>query len=88
MTPSEALDYIAKIPPTEPVFVLRAKDAFAPSVIMAWSSLVGSPVPKEGSSAMKLASPESLAKSDRARKLAEEMRKWQEENYEAVKIPD
>ena len=82
MTPAEAVQYLVSVPPDEPVFVLRAKDVYAPSAIVAWSGLVAAPL------GGKPASDESTVKAVRARHLAEEMRKWQEKNYLKVKIPD
>lgn len=82
MLPLQAKDYLEKIPEDEPVFVLRAQDAYAPAAIIAWSALVGAPL--NG----KPASDESIIKSVTARQLAEEMRRWQEKHYLKTKIPD
>lgn len=82
MSPSEAKQYLDKVPEDEPVFVLRAQDVYAPSAIVAWSALVGAPI--NG----KPAADASIIKSITARQLAEEMRVWQEKNFLRAKIPD
>jgi hypothetical protein len=82
MSPADAVQYLSTIPADEPVFVLRAKDVYAPSAIVAWSGLVGAPIGN------KPPSDKSVIKAVAARKLAEEMRQWQERNYLNVKIPD
>ena len=82
MLPAEAKQYLDQIPDDEPVFVLRAQDAYAPSAIVAWSGLVGSAV--DG----KPATDNSIIKATTARQLAEDMRAWQEKHYLKVKIPD
>ena len=82
MFPQQARVYLEKIPEDEPVFILRAQDVYAPSVITAWSALVGAPL--NG----KPASDESIIKSITARQLAEEIRVWQEKNFLKTKIPD
>ena len=79
---SEARQYLDRIPEDEPVFILRVQDAYAPSVIMTWSALVGAPL--NG----KIASDESLIKATQALQLVQEMRQWQEKHYLRVKVPD
>lgn len=62
-----------KIPEDEPVFLLRAQDTIAPSVVEVWSIAAH----KVG------ASPEIV---EAAYKHAQEMRKWQEKH--GSKVPD
>jgi hypothetical protein len=83
MVPYEAVKYLASIPGDEPVFVLRAKDKFTPSVIKLWASLVAAPISKTES-----ASEASQAKARDAMRLVKQIRTWQEEHPERVKVPD
>jgi hypothetical protein len=82
MLPTTALEYLAKVPPNEPVFVLRAQDLYAPAVMASWAILVKSPLPN------KPPSEESLAKSREAMNIVREFRQWQAANPDKVKIPD
>lgn len=67
--------YIEKVvPPDEPVFILRAQDNMAPSVIEIWADKVDI---KRGT---------SCNKTIEARQLAHEMRVWQERHHK--KLPD
>ena len=82
MLPTEATEYLAKIPTNEPVFVLRAQDVYAPAVMASWAILVKSPLPN------KLPSNESLGKSREAMGIVREFRQWQAANPDKVKVPD
>lgn len=75
MTRDEGIEYLKTVPEKEPVFVLRAQDAFAPSTIQVWATLCSS----ERNEATR-------AKGDRAAGLVKKMQKWQEKH--ARKIPD
>lgn len=66
----------------EPVFVLRAKDKFAPAVIEFWADLVAEAVAGTASSEADW----SRRKVKGARALAHHMRAWQVLN--SCKIPD
>ena len=78
---AEAHEYLDRIPPDEPVFILRAKDVYAPSTVVVWAGLVSN---------SKCEGDEARArchnKAQRALKDAEEMRDWQEQN--TSKVPD
>ena len=82
MLPTEAAEYLNKLPPDEPVFVLRAQDVYAPAVMASWAILVKSPLPN------KLPSNESLGKSREAMNVVREFRQWQLANPKKVKVPD
>ena len=82
MLPLEAVDYLAKLPADEPVFVLRAQDLYAPAVMASWAILVKSPLPN------KPPSEESLGKSREAMGIVREFRQWQAANPSKVKVPD
>jgi len=82
MLAAEAVEYLAKLPPDEPVFVLRAQDVYAPAVMASWAILVKSPLPN------KAPSNESLAKSREAMNVVREFRQWQLANPTKVKVPD
>ncbi len=66
----------------EPIFVLRAKDKFAPELIEAWASKVDAAVHRIASSE----ADKSREKAKYARALAHQMRAWQEIN--TSKVPD
>jgi hypothetical protein len=77
MTPAEAIEYANRLPPDEPCFILRGRDAFAPGAVQSWAVLCLSANPKLV---------KTRAKGERAMVLAEEMRDWQERH--GAKIPD
>ena len=66
-------DREGKIDSDEPTFVLRAQDMLAPVVVQLWALNAG----MHGVSQDKV---------DRARRLAEQMRRWQE--LHGCKVPD
>jgi hypothetical protein len=65
---------LGKAHPSEPVFILRAQDRFAPDLLEAWASKV------------EIAKGTQTEKARRARALAHEMRAWQVMN--TSKVPD
>lgn len=65
---------LGKALPSEPVFILRAQDRFAPDLIEAWSHKVD------------VAKGAPTTKAKKARALAHQMRAWQEMN--GSKVPD
>lgn len=64
---------LAKAAPTEPIFILRAQDRLAPSIVEAWADLAAS-----------LGSPHEKVRE--ARELAESMKRWQRRH--GAKTPD
>ena len=83
MSPSQAIEYLKNVPENEPVFVLRAKDKYAPATIASWASVVSQPIDNRT-----LVSPKSLKKAQDAMQLVMEMKKWQEHRDDQIKIPD
>lgn len=73
---------LGKAADDEPVFVLRAKDRFAPQLVEAWANLVDSATANSIGSAVD----KSRAKIKEARGLAHTMRAWQALN--TSKTPD
>lgn len=65
---------LGRAAPSEPVFVLRAQDQFAPALIESWAAKVD------------VAKGAPTTKAKKARALAHQMRAWQELN--SCKVPD
>lgn len=84
MTRDEAIEYLARIPDGEPVFVFRAQDTFAPGTVSTWAALCLSQ--NEVDKDHLPLHPETLAKGSRAMSLANEMREWQRTH--SHKMPD
>jgi hypothetical protein len=84
MTPAEAIVYLQGVPADEPVFVLRAKDAYAPSTVGSWAAMClgQNSVDKNGEPEH----PRTLDKGRRAMTLANDMYLWQQEH--GSKVPD
>jgi len=83
MLPSQAIGYLKNVPEDEPVFVLRAKDKYAPATITSWAAMVSQQVDKNTP-----ATPKSLKKAHEAMQLVKDIREWQERRDDQVKIPD
>lgn len=83
MSPLQGIEYLKTVPEDEPVFVLRAKDRYAPATVASWASIVSQPVNKNTP-----ATPKSLKKAHNAMQLVKEMKEWQEHRNDQVKIPD
>lgn len=64
---------LAKAAPNEPIFILRAQDRLAPSVVESWADLAAA-----------LGAP--FEKVREARELAESMKRWQRRH--GAKTPD
>lgn len=75
---------LGKAADDEPVFVLRAKDKFAPQVVEFWATLVSGAVANIVPGTER--SNETRAKVKEAKALAHQMRAWQEIN--GCKRPD
>ena len=69
---------LAKVKDDEPIFVLRAQDAYAPILVRFWANLVASQYRKEGRT--------MTPKVKEAEVLALQMEDWQRAN--AAKVPD
>lgn len=84
MTPTQGQQYLAELPDNEPVFVLRGRDLFAPAAVTAWAAMCLSQneTDKDGEPLH----PGTLAKGRRAMQLAQEMRRYQEQ--QGGKTPD
>jgi hypothetical protein len=81
MTPAKGTEYLDKLPPDEPVFILRARDMYAPSTVASWSAVVGSVRSLDEQVVFK-----AKSKARGALELSEEMRQWQMKN--SSKVPD
>lgn len=66
---------LAKADDDEPLFVLRAQDEMAPLIVERWANLAQ-------------ANGASVNKCHNARKIAAQMRDWQREHPDRVKLPD
>lgn len=84
MTPAEAAAYAATLPPDEPCFVFRARDAFAPAAVRSWAVMCCSCGSTNAKEHEKTAG--TRAKGRRAMALADEMREWQ--GKYGSKLPD
>lgn len=84
MTPTEGIEYLQGLPADEPVFVLRAQDAYAPSTVGSWAAmcLSNNTVDEDGQPRY----PKTRDKGRQAMALSDEMRTWQAEH--GSKVPD
>lgn len=68
------IDYLKKLPPDEPVFILRAQDETAPGIVEVWADNIDD------------IRGERTPKTIEARRFAAEMRDWQASH--PSKLPD
>ena len=83
MTPAEGIEYLQGLPPNEPVFVLRAQDAYAPATVRAWAAMC---LQRYNDPRQDAATEPTRAKGQRAQSLASEMCRWQAAH--GCKAPD
>lgn len=83
MLPADAIAYLQAVSADEPVFVLRARDYYAPSTVALWAGQMEGVVSKDEEVRAK-----AKLKAQRARALVIAMRSWQNKNRHLVKIPD
>lgn len=83
MTPAKSIEYLQGLPPEEPVFVLRAQDAYAPATVRAWAAMC---LQRYSDPRQDDAHAPTRAKGQRASELADEMRRWQADH--GCKAPD
>lgn len=69
--------FLKKVPPSEPVFILRAQDKFMPKLLKQWALMV-----QDGGEY----TPERQRKVEEAWELAKEVKAWQ--NVHGCKVPD
>lgn len=67
-------DCYAKAEPDEPMFILLARDLYAPALVDRWANMREETFKRGGSSG----EPEEMAKIAEARKCANEMRDWRQ----------
>lgn len=83
MLPADAKLYLDQVSPDEHVFILRSRDVHMPATMVCWAGMVSAPIDSRTS-----ASEESTLKAKAALELAKEVREWQKQNPQLVKIPD
>lgn len=83
MTPAKGIEYLQCLPTDEPVFMLRAQDAYAPATVRAWAAMCLQQYndPKQDD-----ASAPARAKGRKAQAPVDELRRWQTEH--GCKVPD
>lgn len=76
MLKADVLKQLEKIPDDEPIFLLRARDRIASTIVRTWAAKA---MIDYGCNA---------AKVDGAQQVAKAMERWQEVNHHLVKAPD